>query len=60
MVLNAPDIVGSSLTRPDESFRKSLGSASFPKAKRDLNTSTTGACSPGVGAYEPKYHMQLR
>ena len=60
MVMNALDIVGSSLVKPDDSSRRSLGSASFPKAKRDLNTSTTGGCSPGVGAYDPRYHVQLK
>lgn len=57
MVMNALDMVGSSLQKPDDSSRRSLGSASFPKAKRDLNTSTTGGCSPGVGAYDPRYHV---
>jgi hypothetical protein len=59
MVLNALDMVGSSLVKPEDS-KRSLGSASFPKAKRELNTSTTGGCSPGVGAYDPKYHVQIK
>jgi hypothetical protein len=53
--MNALDVVGSSLIKREDS-KRSLGCASFPKARRELNTSTTGDCSPGVGAYEPRYH----
>lgn len=55
MTQHSKDHTGSGLQPSCEISRKSLGSATFNKAKREINQPLP--CSPGVGQYEIKYHL---